>query len=28
VKWGLKRGNDVPDWQYWSLLYDFIKTER
>jgi CubicO group peptidase (beta-lactamase class C family) len=28
VRWGLKRGNDVPDWQYWGLLYDYIKSEE
>lgn len=27
VRWGLKRGNDVPYWQYWRLLHDYFKTE-
>ena len=27
VLWGLKRGNDVPHWQYWQLLYDFFRTD-
>ncbi len=27
VLWGLKRGNDVPGWQYWQLLYDFLRTD-
>jgi len=24
VRWGLKAGNDVPSWQYWELLHDFL----
>jgi CubicO group peptidase (beta-lactamase class C family) len=27
VRWGLQQGNDVPEWQYWSLLFDYIRSE-
>ena len=27
VKWGLMSGG-VSEWEYWNLLYDFIKTEE
>lgn len=28
VRWGLKRGNDVTDWQYWELLNKHIGTKK
>lgn len=27
VRWGIKRGKDVPYWQYWRLLHDFLGME-
>ena len=27
VNWGLKQGG-VSDWAYWTLLYDFVKSEQ
>ena len=28
VRWGLKRDNDVTDWQYWELLNKHIGTKK
>lgn len=28
VRWGLKRGNDVPEWQYWGLLHDYLTNSN
>ncbi len=28
VRWGLKQGNDVPDWQYWGVLHEYVANRN
>ncbi|MEM7372374.1 MAG: serine hydrolase [Bacteroidota bacterium] len=28
VRWGLKGGNDVPYWQYWKLIHDYLGSKN